>query len=263
MEDLDRERALLGADARQIADLASLGLDWDGPIIYQSTRIEVYDAAIERLSALGLTYDCFCTRREIREASSAPQGPGEGKYLGKCRELSAAGLAQFVKDGRRPAVRLRAEPTLITLDDAFHPGYQGTPDDVVLRRNDGWPSYNLAVVVDDAQQQVDQVVRGDDLLGATPSQVHLAQLLGLPRPTYVHVPLARNLAGERLAKRDGAVTLADLASAGVRPDQVLGRLAASLKLAEINEPVTTAELLVRFEVTRLPREAWTLQPESS
>ncbi len=256
MEDLDRERTRPGADVRQLADLASLGLDWDGEVVYQSKRFELYDAAMDSLTANGLVYECFCTRREIREASSAPQRTEELRYPGTCRKLSAATRARMVREGRRPALRLAAKGNPVVIEDAMHPRYQATPDDIVLRRNDGLPAYNLAVVVDDAEQSIDQVVRGDDLLASTPSQVHLADLLHLPRPTYVHVPLAHNQSGQRLAKRDGAVTLADLATQGVRPERVLAWLAASLNLADIDDSVTTAELLRRFDLDRLPRDAW-------
>ncbi len=153
-------------------------------------------------------------------------------------------------------MRLRAKVERIAIEDSLHPGYVGSVEDIVLRRNDGEPAYNLAVVVDDAAQGVDQVVRGDDLLASTPSQVHLADLLGLPRPTYVHVPLILNRSGDRLAKRDGAVTLEDLAAVGVTPTEVLSRLATSLGLAAEAEIVTLTELLARFHVEAIPRDPW-------
>ena len=131
---------------------------------------------------------------------------------------------------------------------------------MVLRRNDGVPAYNLAVVVDDAAQGVDQVVRGDDLLSSAPRQAYLGSLLGLPAVRYAHVPLALNTTGQRLAKRDGAVTLADLAANGRRPAEVLSTIAASLRLAEPGETVTPARLLARFDPRSLPREPWIVQP---
>lgn len=129
-------------------------------------------------------------------------------------------------------------------------------DDFVVRRGDGTYAYNLAVVVDDGLQGVDQVVRGDDLLSSVPRQVWLAEQLGLTPPTYVHVPLAVGRDGRRLAKRDGAVTLADLSCEGVTPAQVLTRIAASLDLAGERERVRTDLLLARFDPSRLPREPW-------
>ncbi|MBB0993919.1 tRNA glutamyl-Q(34) synthetase GluQRS, partial [Dietzia sp. SLG510A3-40A3] len=130
--------------------------------------------------------------------------------------------------GRVPALRLRATVDELTITDGVHGPYTGVVDDVVLRRGDGVWAYNLAVVVDDAEQGVDQVVRGEDLLSSTPRQAHLADLLGLPHPEYVHVPLAVNAAGERLAKRDGAVTLADLAQEGTTTRAAVARIVASL-----------------------------------
>jgi glutamyl-tRNA synthetase len=126
----------------------------------------------------------------------------------------------------------------------------------VLRRNDGVPAYNVAVVVDDAEQGVEEVVRGDDLLDVTPSQAHLMDLLALPRPIWAHVPLALGPDGARLAKRHGAVTLADLAAIGVDTAMVRSRLAESLGLAEAGEAVTMAQLLERFDPARFPTEPW-------
>jgi len=130
-------------------------------------------------------------------------------------------------------------------------------DDLVLRRNDGIPAYNLAVVVDDAAQGVEEVVRGDDLLGSTPRQVLLGRLLGLPVPAYAHIPLVLGSDGARLAKRHGAVSLADLAAAGMGVDRVRSLLAASLGLAEPGEPVAMGDLVARFDPSRLPTVPWT------
>jgi glutamyl-tRNA synthetase len=134
----------------------------------------------------------------------------------------------------------------------------------VLRRNDGTPAYNLAVVVDDGAQGVGEVVRADDLLPSTPRQIHLARLLGLEPPAYAHVPLVLAADGSRLAKRHGAVTLGDRRALGEEPAQVLGRLAASLNLVEAGHPVRPSELnglALSFEVSRLPRSAWVFSDE--
>jgi glutamyl-tRNA synthetase len=264
MEDLDGERTVPGADRRQLADLATLGLDWDGEVVYQSQRLELYDAAIGRLIGQGLTYDCFCTRREIREAASAPQGaagPGAHHYPRTCRNLTGAAREKLIAAGRPPALRLHAQVHELTIRDGLHEDYAGPVEDIVLRRNDGLPAYHVAVVVDDAGQGIDQVVRGDDLLAVTPSQAHLADLIGLPRVGYIHVPLALNAEGRRLAKRDGAVTMPRLASIGVGPAHVLGRLAASLGLVgarEIVSPegVSLSELMARFELAAIRRDPW-------
>lgn len=253
VEDLDRVRP--GAEERQLADLAAIGLDWDGEVVHQSGRLPGYAAALDTLVAAGRTYECFCTRREIQEAATAPHGP-DGHYPGTCRDLTDAQRQAKRDSGRPPAIRLRADVTDFAVDDLLHGRYTGLVDDVVLRRGDGVPAYNLAVVVDDAAQGVDQVVRGDDLLGSAPRQAYLASLLGLPVPVYAHVPLALNSAGARLAKRDGAVTLADQADLGRDPDTVRGILAASLGLAAPGEAPSTAELLHRFDPASLPRGPW-------
>ncbi|MCZ4277479.1 tRNA glutamyl-Q(34) synthetase GluQRS [Rhodococcoides yunnanense] len=250
MEDLDRVRE--GSEARQLADLRAIGLDWDGPVVRQSQRTALYENAIALLTAAGLTYECFCTRREILEAASAPHAPA-GAYPGTCRNLTEA---QKSAQTRPPALRLRAEVTEFAVDDVLVGRFHGQVDDVVLRRVDGVPSYNLAVVVDDGDQGVDQVVRGDDLLSSSPRQAYLATLLGITVPTYAHVPLALNSQGNRLAKRDGAVTLEDQAALGLGPRDVLSIMAQSLELAAPDEPVTVEQLLRRFDPAALPRTPW-------
>ncbi|HMJ77998.1 MAG TPA: tRNA glutamyl-Q(34) synthetase GluQRS [Iamia sp.] len=214
-------------EAGQLADLRALGLDWDGPPVRQSERRALYEDALARLVGAGLTYPCYCTRREIREAVRAPHEPPDA-YPGTCRHLTAAERRARKADGRPPALRLRSTGEEVAATDALHGPVHGVVDDVVLRRNDGLPAYNLAVVVDDAAQGVEEVVRGDDLLPSTPRQAHLARVLGLPVPAYLHVPLVLGPDGARLAKRHGAVTLADATAAGVAPALVRARLAASL-----------------------------------
>ncbi|GGL89794.1 tRNA glutamyl-Q(34) synthetase GluQRS [Nakamurella endophytica] len=253
IEDLDRARA--GSADRQLADLRALGLEWDGPVVRQRDRLPLYDAAIDRLAGQGLVYECFCSRREIAEAASAPHGP-PGAYPGTCRDLTPEQRAARRAAGRPAALRLRAGVETWTVHDLVAGDHTGPVDDLVLRRGDGTAAYNLAVVVDDADQGVDQVVRGDDLLSSSPRQAYLARLLGLPEVGYAHVPLAVNPHGARLAKRDGAVTLADLAVRGVGPPAVLGVLAASLGLAAPGEPVTSAGLLARFDPAALPARPW-------
>ncbi|MFF0818698.1 tRNA glutamyl-Q(34) synthetase GluQRS [Rhodococcus sp. NPDC003318] len=253
VEDLDRVRP--GAEERQLADLAAIGLDWDGEVVHQSRRLEHYADALGALVAADLTYECFCTRREIQQAATAPHGP-DGHYPGTCRELTPVQRQAKRDSGRPPAIRLRAEVAGFTVDDVLHGRYTGPVDDVVLRRGDGVPAYNLAVVVDDAAQGVDQVVRGDDLLGSAPRQAYLATLLGLTVPVYAHVPLALNAEGKRLAKRDGAVTLADQIGLGLDPDAVRGILAHSLGLAEPGERPSTSALVERFDPGSLPRTPW-------
>ena len=266
MEDLDRVRP--GAAERQLSDLAAIGVDWDGPVLRQSERTGGYEAAIAALTAEGLAYECFCSRREIREAASAPHPDpsfperltADGAYPGTCRALTAREVLDRRRAGRPSALRLRAGVGHWTVQDALFGEFTGAVDDLVLRRSDGVAAYNLAVVVDDAAQGIDQIVRGDDLLTSAPRQAYLASLLGLPVVGYAHVPLALNTSGQRLAKRDGAVTLADLAAAGVDPAAALGTIAGSLGLAAAGERVTSAGLLPRFDPAALPREPWVVEP---
>jgi len=248
------------ADA-QIRDLASIGLDWDGPTVHQREGGHRYAEAIERLEQAGLTYPCYCTRREIHEAGFAPHGVApEGAYPGTCRRLSAAARAERERAGRRPALRLRTEGESETVVDRLHGSIEARVDDLVLRRNDGVAAYNLAVVVDDARQGIGEVVRADDLLLSTPRQVYLGRRLGLPIPAYAHVPLVLGPDGRRLAKRDGAVTLTDRHLLGESSEQVLSRLAQSLGLAAPGEPVTVAMLVDRFDPAALPSEPWIFDP---
>ncbi|MPM80414.1 Glutamyl-Q tRNA(Asp) synthetase [bioreactor metagenome] len=153
-------------------------------------------------------------------------------------------------------MRVRGGDITVEVVDELAGRCSGTVDDFVLRRNDGAYAYNLAVVVDDLAQGVDQVVRGDDLLASSPRQAWLTERLGGRVPTYAHVPLVVNRQGRRLAKRDGAVTLADLAAHGTPAAAVRSRLAVSLGLAEPGEPVTPADLLARFDPATLPRTPW-------
>ncbi|MBF0662811.1 MULTISPECIES: tRNA glutamyl-Q(34) synthetase GluQRS [unclassified Rhodococcus (in: high G+C Gram-positive bacteria)] len=258
VEDLDRVRP--GAEQRQLADLAALGLDWDGQVVHQSRRIRLYEDAIDRLTRAGLTYECYCTRREIQQATSAPHAPA-GAYPGTCRDLTEDQRNAKRTADRPPAIRLRSTEQWFTVHDVLHGDFTGIVDDFVLRRNDGTPAYNLAVVVDDAAQGVDQVVRGDDLLTSAPRQAYLATLLGLPVAQYAHVPLALNEEGKRLAKRDGAVTLSDQEAAGRSAADVLGTIAVSLRLADPGEPVTLPLLLDRWDPARMPREPWVFHPD--
>lgn len=257
VEDLDPLTSSREHERKQLADLSALGLDWDGPVLRQSERRPVHEAALAALIGRGLTYPCFCSRREIREAAAAPH-VDPARYPGTCRSLSPEEAAERVASGRPTALRLRAAGEQVTVVDRLHGQRVGVADDIVLRRNDGVPAYHLAVVVDDDDQGIEEVVRGDDLLDATLGQAHLLDLLGRPRPTWAHVPLVLGPDGERLAKRHGSVTLADLAAEGVSPDQVRARLAASVGLTEPGEPAPLPLLLERFDPGRLPGEPWVL-----
>lgn len=256
IEDLDTPRVRPGMADQQRADLAALGITFDGEPVVQSQRLDAYQHALLKLA--DRTYECFCSRREIVEAASAPHG-SVARYPGICRNLTEAERTDR-RLRRQPAFRVRADGAVRTVHDLLHGEITAEVDDVVLLRNDGVPAYNLAVVVDDAFSGIDQVVRGDDLLPAAVTQAFLAELLGYPTPIYAHVPLALNARGERLAKRDGAVTLPELAAQGSEPSTVLGLIAESLDLASPGERVSPDALLERFDPGLLPREPWVVVP---
>jgi glutamyl-tRNA synthetase len=256
IEDLDRGRSRPEHERSQIEDLRAIGLDWDGEPLRQSARTERYREALESLRRDGRVYPCWCTRAEIRMAAEAPHGPlPEGAYPGTCRRLSSTERTERERSGRPAALRLDARAAAVEFEDRLHGLVSGVVDDFVLWRGDGTPAYQLAVVVDDADQAVSEVVRGDDLLDSTPRQIQIARLLGLPEPRYAHVPLVLGPDGARLAKRHGAVTLE-----GHAPEAALSWMASSLRMAEPGERVTPAELLERFDPPSLPRQPTTLLP---
>ena len=260
IEDLDRVRE--GSAQRQMDDLEALGIDWDGEPLIQSARTVAYEDAVARLRERGMVYECFCTRREIQEASSAPHG-APGAYPGTCRTLTADERTERARS-RPAALRLRSETREWTVLDRYAGQYTGMVDDMVLVRNDGRAAYNLAVVVDDHFQGIDQVVRGDDLLSSAPRQSCLASLLGLGRVDYVHVPLALNREGKRLAKRDGAVTVAELRDNGVAPAEIVRMIASSMPLRSLRTddagalPESASQMLEVFDPETISLDPWTV-----
>ena len=190
IEDLD-DRAHSEVAHRQLDDLAAIGVTWDEEPQWQSKHRQRYDAVIADLVNRDLVFECYCSRRDILNAPRAPHAP-EGAYPGTCRGLTAAQRAAHRDAGRPPALRLRAEVHEHAVTDLLHGPYTGVVDDFVLRRGDGVAAYNLAVVVDDEQSGIDQVVRGDDLLSSAPRQAYLGTLLGYRLQGYAHVPLALN-----------------------------------------------------------------------
>lgn len=234
VEDLDRDRvrAAPGVEQRQLRDLLSLGLEWDGEVVRQSERLERYRDAVATLP----TYECFCTRREIAEASSAPHD-GYRPYPGTCRGLSAAERAARRAE-RRPALRVAADAATFTVEDVHAGTVSGVVDDFVVVRGDGQFAYNLAVVVDDIAMGVTHITRGADLLSSAPRQGWLTRQLGGTPARYAHIGLVVGPDGRRLAKRDGAVTMADLP--GLAPSDVLAELSSSLGLGPCR---TTREAL--------------------
>ncbi len=254
IEDLDRANSNEVNERRQLDALAALGIDHPPVSVRQSERFDHYRDVIADLRARDLVYECFCSRREIREAVNAPH-EHEVQYPGTCRELTAHQRLERIDSGRPPALRLRTDTVAYIVDDVIAGATTSPVDDFVLQRNDGVPAYNLAVVVDDAEQGVDQVVRGNDLLSSTGRQMHLQTLLGYRTPQYAHVPLVVGHDGERLAKRHGAVTLDDLATIDITPTDVLRELAISLGVENRNVE-RAADLLDTFRVSALPRTSW-------
>jgi len=238
IEDIDQERCREKFVTAIFDDLHWLGLRWEEPVLRQSTRFAAYRAALDRLEEIGLLYPCFCTRAdiaaEIARASEAPHGPDGALYPGICRKLGAerrkallnAGTPHALRlDSRKAAARL---PQLTFTETALEtniPDYQIPVHpllfgDVVLARKDVPASYHLAVVVDDAEQDVTLVTRGRDLLPAAHIQRVLQELLALPAPRYSHHRLILDDSGKKLSKRDGAMSLRALRARGVAPQEI-------------------------------------------
>lgn len=266
VEDLDTARCPRRYASQMEADLRWLGLDWDaGPAVggpdgpyYQSQRTALYQEALEKLTAQGLVYPCFCTRAELHAASAPHREDGQVVYAGTCRNLTAEQAAEKARlTGRAPALRLRVP------DEAwgFTDGHMGPYSenlaqdcgDFLLRRSDGMFAYQLAVVVDDAAMGVTEVVRGADLLDSTPRQLYLYRLLGLKPPAFFHFPLLLAPDGRRLSKRDadaGLDSLRDRAS----PAEILGKLAYLAGFNPSAEPRTAENLLADFGWEKVPKE---------
>ena len=264
VEDLDTARCPRRYAAQMEEDLRWLGLDWDegpgaggadGPY-YQSRRTALYQAALERLTDLGLVYPCFCTRAELHAASAPHREDGQVVYAGTCRRLTAAEAAERARL-RSPALRLRVPEEEIAFTDGHMGVYRENLardcGDFLLRRSDGMFAYQLAVVVDDAAMGVTEVVRGADLLSSTPRQLLLYRLLGLPAPSFIHFPLLLAPDGRRLSKRDADAGLDSLRDR-VAAAEVLGRLAYLAGFNPSAEPRTAEALLEDFSWEKVPRE---------
>jgi glutamyl-tRNA synthetase len=269
VEDIDaqRSRARFAADMQE--DLRWLGIDWDyGPdtknakgadIPYeQSKRMPFYEEALGRLSAAGMTYPCFCTRKELRLLASAPHAEDAGApYPGTCRALTDAQQKKLFQSGRKAAVRLRCPDAPVVFHDAVQGAqHRCLPDcggDFALRRSDGVIAYQLATAVDDALMGVTQVVRGRDILLSTPRQIALFNLLGYTVPTYAHIPLLKDSEGERLAKRHKSLALRTLRSQGVDNRRIVGLLGQYAGLNLAGHPCRPQDLLAGFSLERLPK----------
>jgi glutamyl-tRNA synthetase len=264
LEDLDRPRVVAGSAEGILRDLRWLGLDWDeGPDVggphtpyLQSDRGATYDVAFARLRSEGLIYPCFCSRKDIQSAASAPQAPGdEATYPGTCRDLHASEVEGRIALRRPHAWRFRVEPgDLPTFTDRVRGRYEAEPGsigDFVVRRADGVPAYQLAVVADDIAMNVTEVVRGDDLLASTVRQLLLYRAFGAAPPEFAHVPLVLGDDGVRLSKRHQGVTLKELRDAGEPPEAIVGRLAHRHGLRPNAAPIAARQLIPGFNLAVL------------
>ncbi len=263
MEDLDRPRNRAGSAEKILHDLRRLGLDWDegpdrdgplGPYV-QSDRNEFYRTAFDSLRQDNRVFRCYCSRKDVRDAASAPHG-GELVYPGTCRPGQSPQEAPPMSSRRlAPAWRFAVREGVVN----FHDCLQGircqnlvtAVGDFVVKRRDEAYAYQLAVVVDDALMGVTDVVRGEDLIDSTPRQIALQEALGLPTPRYWHVPVLRDNQGRRLSKRDGSASLDEYCDAGGTVESLIGRFAAELVLAEPGMVLSAKELLSGLKVSDL------------
>lgn len=256
IEDIDRPRVVPGAADRICHDHEWLGLDWDEGPVLQSSRDEAYERALRRLEALGQVYPCTCSRKEIAEIASAPHGDDGPRYPGTCRLVSS-------KPGRAASIRFLFDDPSPGFDDllqgSFSPGRVG--GDFVLRRADGMWAYQLAVVVDDAEMEITEVIRGDDLLSSTPRQISLYRALGYRIPRFAHVGLVVDSEGTRLSKRHGSIAIESLRDSGRSAEEVIGMLACSLGLTPTKAPIRAEALIERFELSQIPRSSFTWNSE--
>lgn len=268
MEDLDPDRSRPQLAAQLLADLRWLGLDWDeGPDVggsyapySQSARRDRYAAALGQLTRQGLTYECFCTRAEVRAAASAPHAVQQREHCpNQCWTLSCAERADRTARGRCPAIRVRVPdaPTPIAFNDLccgrIEEDVARTAGDFVLRRADGVHAYQLAVVVDDGAMAITHVIRGADLLTSTARQIWLHRMLGSQPPCFGHVPLLIDHAGQRLSKRHASLSIAELRAAGKRPTEIVGWLAYWAGLLPAPTAVQPHDLIGSLDLAMLPR----------
>lgn len=267
IEDLDAARSRPQFIEQLEHDLLFLGLDWDeggskggpsGPY-FQSRRSELYRSLLDKLERQGYTYPCFCTRAELHSGFQVTQAPHaadrEPVYSGRCRFLTpreAAALAER----RTPALRLRVPDETIRFTDGHYgevpQNLERDCGDFILRRSDGVPAYQLAVVADDALMGVTQVVRGRDLLLSTPRQLLLYRLLGFEAPEFYHLPLLLAPDGRRLSKRDQDLSLDALRGRGYTPEDIVGRLAYLAGLLDRPESASPRELIPVFNWDKIP-----------
>ena len=256
IEDVDIPRCPRSLAAACIEDLTWLGFNWDEPPLYQSERGAVYQQHLDRLTAMGRVYPCFCTRAQLHAAQAPNLGDHEPVYHGACARLTPEEIAARSMT-RSPALRLRVPQETVAFTDGHYGPFaeQLARDcgDYIIRRSDGLWGYQLAVVVDDALTGVTQVVRGRDILFSTPRQIELFRALGYDVPQFFHIPLLTDSAGRRLAKRDRDLDLTALAKRHT-PQEILGMLAFACGLQEEPRPMRLEALLPLFDWAKVKTE---------
>jgi glutamyl-tRNA synthetase len=274
LEDLDPPRVVPGMAEAAMEDLRWLGLDWDeGPDVggpyapyVQSLRSALYEEAVDRLAAAGRLFPCRRSRKDLQTLASAPHGPdATAPYPAAFRpERLDPDWLDRLRASDRPDAALRFlvhDRPVEWIDRVYGPQTERvdrTVGDFVLKRRDGLWAYQLAVVVDDLLMEIDEVVRGADLLDSTARQIQLIEAMGGKPPAYAHVPLVVNAQGEKLSKRDAGLTLHSLREAGVRPEALAGYLGWSLGFLDQPEPCAAEDLLGRFVWERIGTESWVL-----
>ena len=256
IEDVDIPRCPRRLAQQCIDDLTWLGFTWDEAPFYQSDRGDVYAAALDRLAEGGHTYPCFCSRAQLMSLAAPNLGDTQVIYQRTCAHLSPEEAAEKAKT-RAPAIRLRVPDEDVSFTDGlFGPQTENLErdcGDFILRRSDGLYGYQLAVVVDDAMSGVTEVVRGRDILSATPRQLYLQRLMGADAPAYVHIPLLVDAQGRRLAKRDKDLDLTALAQR-FTPADILGMLAYSAGLLDEVRPVKLEGLIPLFDWRKVKKD---------
>lgn len=266
IEDIDRARVVPGAEEGILEDLRWLGLDWDEGPIRQSDRLDLYDQALARLQEQRLVYPCFCSRADVAEAASAPHHLATDNrtlraYPGTCRGLTDREVERRLAAGGKPSLRFSATSDVFCFEDAVHVQGCGRSDDFVVRRSDGLFAYQLAVVVDDVEMGIEEVVRGDDLVESTFRQLLVYEALGAEPPRFAHVPLVLGPDWKRLSKRHGSISVRAFREAGWHAPRLVGWLAASLELCDWGEEAEPHQLVTGFSFQRLRREPFMLPPD--
>lgn len=249
IEDLDIRAHNPQYTSLLLDDLQWLGLTWDKGPYYQSKRTEFYQEALSDLRQQGLLYPCFCSRADLHAAQAPHASDGTYVYAGTCRNLSQSEREELSVH-KIPATRMQVPNKIYTFEDRVYgstsQNLAESCGDFIVQRADGVFAYQLAVVVDDADMGITEVVRGSDLLSSTPRQLYLQDILGLSHPTYAHLPLLVASDGTRLSKRNHDLDLGVLRSQGKTPEEILGFLAYCVGLTEENEPLSAVQIANRF-----------------